>query len=205
MSLKKESASGVTVYNLSAGKTLPEWLREKKKTALRYDEDYKKRIELIQHLEFPVASQNIRMSPDGTHLLATGVHSPRFNVYDLKELTLKFERFLTCECVKMCILGEDWKKVALLHADRTVEFHAQYGSHFKIRVPKAGRDMCYMPANSELLVGGAGPELYRLNLEQGQFYAPIQTCLLYTSDAADEEDSVDLGGRRIIKKKKKKE
>src|SRR5664280_692978 len=31
-----------------------------------------------------------------------------------------------------------------------------------------------------------------------------KTCLLYTSDAADEEDSVDLGGRRIIKKKKKK-
>ena len=30
-----------------------------------------------------------------------------------------------------------------------------------------------------------------------------KTCLLYTSDAADEEDSVDLGGRRIIKKKKK--
>eukprot|EP00828_Plagiopyla_frontata_P040626 TRINITY_DN5553_c0_g1_i4.p1 TRINITY_DN5553_c0_g1~~TRINITY_DN5553_c0_g1_i4.p1 ORF type:complete len:546 (-),score=59.96 TRINITY_DN5553_c0_g1_i4:18-1655(-) len=29
-----------------------------------------------------------------------------------------------------------------------------------------------------------------------------QCCLLYTSDAADEEDSVDLGGRRIIKKKK---
>eukprot|EP00658_Telonema_sp_P-2_P020471 TRINITY_DN18095_c0_g2_i1.p1 TRINITY_DN18095_c0_g2~~TRINITY_DN18095_c0_g2_i1.p1 ORF type:complete len:464 (+),score=101.35 TRINITY_DN18095_c0_g2_i1:196-1587(+) len=29
------------------------------------------------------------------------------------------------------------------------------------------------------------------------------TCLLYTSDAADEEDSVDLGGRRIIKKKKR--
>ena len=28
-------------------------------------------------------------------------------------------------------------------------------------------------------------------------------CLLYTSDAADEEDSVDLGGYRIIQKKKK--
>ena len=26
------------------------------------------------------------------------------------------------------------------------------------------------------------------------------TCLLYTSDAADEVDRVDLGGRRIIKK-----
>eukprot|EP00658_Telonema_sp_P-2_P080263 TRINITY_DN7952_c0_g1_i18.p1 TRINITY_DN7952_c0_g1~~TRINITY_DN7952_c0_g1_i18.p1 ORF type:complete len:106 (-),score=19.39 TRINITY_DN7952_c0_g1_i18:41-358(-) len=32
----------------------------------------------------------------------------------------------------------------------------------------------------------------------------LPLCLLYTSDAADEEDSVDLGGRRIIKKKKKK-
>ena len=30
----------------------------------------------------------------------------------------------------------------------------------------------------------------------------IVGCLLYTSDAADERSSVDLGGRRIIKKKK---
>ena len=33
--------------------------------------------------------------------------------------------------------------------------------------------------------------------DEGQ-YGP---CLLYTSDAADERSSVDLGGRRIIKKK----
>ena len=32
-----------------------------------------------------------------------------------------------------------------------------------------------------------------------------RSCLLYTSDAADERSSVDLGGRRIIKKKKRKE
>ena len=30
---------------------------------------------------------------------------------------------------------------------------------------------------------------------------PAHVCLLYTSDAADERSSVDLGGRRIIKKK----
>ena len=35
------------------------------------------------------------------------------------------------------------------------------------------------------------------NLDIGQ----IMVCLLYTSDAADERSSVDLGGRRIIKKK----
>ena len=31
--------------------------------------------------------------------------------------------------------------------------------------------------------------------------ALLRGCLLYTSDAADERSSVDLGGRRIIKKK----
>eukprot|EP00831_Metopus_contortus_P007309 TRINITY_DN12797_c0_g1_i3.p1 TRINITY_DN12797_c0_g1~~TRINITY_DN12797_c0_g1_i3.p1 ORF type:complete len:246 (+),score=46.23 TRINITY_DN12797_c0_g1_i3:92-829(+) len=31
----------------------------------------------------------------------------------------------------------------------------------------------------------------------------VKTCLLYTSDAADDTPCVDLGGRRIIKKKKK--
>ena len=32
----------------------------------------------------------------------------------------------------------------------------------------------------------------------------LYICLLYTSDAADERSSVDLGGRRIIKKNNKK-
>ena len=36
-------------------------------------------------------------------------------------------------------------------------------------------------------------------LTDGTFRA--YACLLYTSDAADERSSVDLGGRRIIKKK----
>ena len=34
--------------------------------------------------------------------------------------------------------------------------------------------------------------------------ALLYGCLLYTSDAADERSSVDLGGRRIIKQKKKR-
>ena len=34
-----------------------------------------------------------------------------------------------------------------------------------------------------------------------KFSSQTKDCLLYTSDAADERSSVDLGGRRIIKKK----
>ena len=54
------------------------------------------------------------------------------------------------------------------------------------------------------------PEIAHLAGRQRSAGAAIQTgltsltdaCLLYTSDAADERSSVDLGGRRIIKKKR---
>ena len=42
-------------------------------------------------------------------------------------------------------------------------------------------------------------EIPEMGLVARQLY---EICLLYTSDAADERSSVDLGGRRIIKKKK---
>ncbi len=40
-------------------------------------------------------------------------------------------------------------------------------------------------------------------VSEGDLYELLNLSLIHT-DAADEEDSVDLGGRRIIKKKKKK-
>ena len=51
-----------------------------------------------------------------------------------------------------------------------------------------------------------GP-IYRALLPKAghQDWTRWKTCLLYTSDAADERSSVDLGGRRIIKKKTKNE
>ena len=53
--------------------------------------------------------------------------------------------------------------------------------------------------------GGGGPTRQMLEVQR-RLHRPLPEiptiCLLYTSDAADEEDSVELGGRRIIKKKK---
>ena len=52
------------------------------------------------------------------------------------------------------------------------------------------------------------PNHFRRNTINVRFRSPNsgsrsnESCLLYTSDAADERSSVDLGGRRIIKKKK---
>ena len=39
--------------------------------------------------------------------------------------------------------------------------------------------------------------------DAGPAFVLLGGCLLYTSDAADERSSVDLGGRRIIKKNNK--
>ena len=44
---------------------------------------------------------------------------------------------------------------------------------------------------------------WALAIEEQLQKLSFSPCLLYTSDAADERSSVDLGGRRIIKKKNK--
>ena len=51
----------------------------------------------------------------------------------------------------------------------------------------------HQPTEDQLTVGV--PNRHEASVE-------FRLCLLYTSDAADERSSVDLGGRRIIKKKK---
>ena len=51
---------------------------------------------------------------------------------------------------------------------------------------------------------GLLPMALKLNIDFGELSVQYNTtCLLYTSDAADDLLCVDLGGRRIIKKKKK--
>ena len=48
------------------------------------------------------------------------------------------------------------------------------------------------------------PHVFHLYLLESRVNQQLfKHCLLYTSDAADERSSVDLGGRRIIKKKNK--
>ena len=69
-----------------------------------------------------------------------------------------------------------------------------------------GSEMCIRDR-----VHGGLPQLPGVHLAQALVALPADAafgfgeqpahCLLYTSDAADERSSVDLGGRRILKKK----
>ena len=170
--LQVTESRGVKVYNVSSGKTLPQWLSEKKKKSLRKDEEYKSRIELIQDLEFDVASQRMRLSRDGKFLAATGVYPPQVKVYELAELSMKFERHMDCEVVQFEVLSDDYSKMVFLQADRTIEMHAKFGTYYKTRIPRVGRDMVYDPVSCDLIIGGSSSDVYRLNLEQGRFLKP---------------------------------
>jgi hypothetical protein len=90
---------GVKVYNLSAGKTLPQWLEEshKKKFSLRYSTDFRSRIELIQDFSFPAASYRLKATRDGKYLIASGTYPPQVKVFELDQLAQKCERHLDGE------------------------------------------------------------------------------------------------------------
>ena len=75
------------------------------------------------------------------------------------------------------VISDDYAKLALLGTDRSLEFHTSQGRHHKIRVPKFGRELCLYSANSELLIGCAGNEVYRLSMEEGRFLNSYATGL----------------------------
>ena len=90
-------------------------------------------------------------------------------IYDTSSLAMKVERGIDATVLAMEVLSDDYSKIALLCDDRNIELHAQYGRHFKIRIPKFGRDLVYNPHSSDLFTAGAGNEVYRLNLSLGRF------------------------------------
>ena len=169
--------NGIKIYNLSAGKTLPQFLEEanKRKKSLKLDQDFRRRIELIQDFDFPVACSQVQMSPDQLYIIATGIYPPTIKIFETSQLSLKCSRGIDSEVVKFNILEEDYTKLAFACADRTIEVHAQYGKHYKTRVPKFPRDMVYNAANCDLIIAAAGNEIYRMNLEEGKFLNPLQS------------------------------
>lgn len=93
--------NNVKVYNISgnAHKTLPDWLVRKSVKSLKKDSEWTRRVELVQDLEFPEASIQSKFSPDGRFIIATGTYKPQFRVYELAEMSMKFDRHTDAETV----------------------------------------------------------------------------------------------------------
>ncbi|XP_015789909.1 nucleolar protein 10 [Tetranychus urticae] len=167
--------NNVKIYNLSCGKTFPDWLPDRKKRQLLKKEPaLKRRIELIQDFEMPQVCDTITLTPDGQYIIACGVYKPRMKCYDVNNLSMKFERCFDSEVVKCKTLSEDYTKLVFMFCDRYVEFHAQGGRYYRLRIPKFGRDLDYHKSNCELFFVGDTSDIIRLNLERGQFLNPYQ-------------------------------
>ncbi|KAI1732694.1 hypothetical protein Ddc_01577 [Ditylenchus destructor] len=164
------------IYNLSASKSLPEWISDKKRRKLEQkDVDIRRRIQLMQDCEMPCVSHTINFTPDGKYMFASGTYKPTVKCYELSELSLKFERGLDADVVKMIVLSEDSSKFALLEEERYVELHTTYGRYFRLRVPHFGRDMAFCREISELYIAGCQSDIFRLNLEEGRFLEPLKS------------------------------
>ncbi|GMY19372.1 nucleolar protein 10 [Fagus crenata] len=174
--LKSTSINGVKMYSLaSQNRSHASWLNPKKLRALRKDKDYLQRVDLIQDLRFETATTKIKATPDGEFLIASGIYPPQVKVYELRELSLKFERHLDSEIIDFQVLDEDYSKLAFLCANRFVYLHAKYGKHHSLRIPRMGRDIAYDCWSCDLLCAASSPDLYRINLEQGQFLSSLTT------------------------------
>lgn len=177
MSLQVTNQNNVKIYSVTSGarSAIPDWLAKRKSKALKNDQEWRSRIELIQDFQFPEASLKLKYTPDRKYIMATGVYKPQIRVFDLQELSMKFERHTDCENVAFEILTDDWQKSLHLQSDRSVEVHSQYGCHYKTRIPKFGRDIKYHFPTCDAYISAASPEIYRLNLEQGRFLSPLVT------------------------------
>jgi ribosome biogenesis protein ENP2 len=105
-------SSSVKVYTVNgaasgSSSSLPDWLTRKRainakgKRAVR--EHVEGTVELLQHFEFPEASNRIKVTRDGHHAVATGTYKPQMRVWDLDQLSLKFERHSDAENVDFLV------------------------------------------------------------------------------------------------------
>ncbi|CAG9538117.1 unnamed protein product [Cercopithifilaria johnstoni] len=170
------SANDVKIYNLSAGKSIPEWITDRKRRKLEQNDiDLRRRIQLIQDFDMPDISNTVTVSPDGRYIFATGTYRPLLKCFDVDDLSLKFSRGLDADVVKMAVLSDDYCKFVLLEEERYVEVHVAYGRYFRMRIPKFGHDMAFCHEVSDLYIVGSGSEIFRLNMEEGKFLTPLIT------------------------------
>ena len=168
--MKVSSFNNTKVYNLSNIKSLPSFLSEKKKREyIKNNDDYTKRIELIQDFEITTSIQQIKQSSSLSYIFISGIYPPMIKCYSINEMSLKFQRGVDAEIITFECLSEDYTKIVFLQNNRNLNFHAGYGTHYNIRIPKFGRDLKYNQHSCDLFISGIDNEVYRLNLELGIF------------------------------------
>ena len=122
------------------------------------------------------------MSEDGNWIMSSGTYKPQFHVHSTQELSLSFSRHTKSENTTFLLLSQDYSKSVHLQNDRSLEFHTPAGCHYETRLPRFGRDLAYLRQTTEVLIPAVGlssdgsgfGEVFRLDLERGQYLRPWQ-------------------------------
>lgn len=172
MKLTNASIPVYTVSGTNASSTLPTLKSHNNKHRKGYQQND---IELLQDFAFEEASQCIRVSPDGEWVMSTGTYKPQIHTHYLPNLALSFARHTDTINKTFQFISEDYSKSVHLQEDRSLEFHTAGGCHYKLRIPRYGRDLVVDRSSAEVYVPAVGVngngmgEVYRINLELGRF------------------------------------
>ena len=205
--MKLSNSGTVPVYTVAGSSTaraLPEWLARQKKRALKNDNEYQNRVEVLQDFEFEEASVCVRVSDDGEWVMSTGTYKPQIHVHDLSQLSLSYARHTDSLYHSFVLLGRDCAKSLHLQTDRRLELYTLGGLHHAVRIPRYGRAVVYDRHAAEALVPAVGldadgkGEVFRLNLEMGRYMRSYQVELpsgdnLETRTKDGLQGSVDVG------------
>ncbi|KAL2146742.1 hypothetical protein VTI28DRAFT_2577 [Corynascus sepedonium] len=194
-----------TVAGPSTARPLPDWLARRRKRSSKYDAENLNNFELLQEFEFEEASNCVRVSEDGNWIMSTGTYKPQFHVHSTQELSLAFSRHTKSENTTFLLLGSDYTKSVHLQNDRSLEFHTPMGCHYEVRLPRFGRDLAYLRQSTEVLVPSVGlsadgsgfGEVFRLDLERGQFLRPWQVDVGEDDAGSGLQGSIHVGAVNV--------
>eukprot|EP00831_Metopus_contortus_P034181 TRINITY_DN2728_c0_g1_i1.p1 TRINITY_DN2728_c0_g1~~TRINITY_DN2728_c0_g1_i1.p1 ORF type:complete len:301 (+),score=44.61 TRINITY_DN2728_c0_g1_i1:250-1152(+) len=142
-------------------------------------------ISVTKNQHFCLCDASIMAVGNTTSVEIYQVDGTFVNMIDLEEKIV----FMASHASYLVVVLENGKIMTIDWQTATIKAEADFGDAI---------------AKEQIVCGHlckTGEKLF-FGTQSGAIIAIYQSCLLYTSDAADDTPCVDLGGRRIIKKKK---
>jgi len=161
------------VYALTEGASLRDWISQTANQRSGHKKGHHNRVDIIVDFEFKTQTYKVYPTKDGKFIGAIGGFPSSFKVWDITNLTVKFERGLDFTPVDFLFMDDSWEKVAIIGEGRQLELHNAKSVFYKTRTPKASRCMAYDAETATLFIAGSSNEIWRLNLEEGLWLPPL--------------------------------
>jgi ribosome biogenesis protein ENP2 len=133
---------------------------------------------------FPSFCQIIKETSIDSFLISYGEYPPQIRCFDLRNLSLKFERRLDSNIQNFQIISKDWQKILFLRNDRQLEFHTKGGFHYKTKLLTKGTDLLFHSKNNIVYIPSLKDDIYRLDLNEGKFLNSLKNNSIYNNTCA---------------------